>query len=132
MVIIYSSWREILYGVPQKSILGPFIFNIFIYNLFLITDDFEIANYADDTTPYVCGNDMTSVIKSLENAAEIVFTWFKNNQMEGNEDKFHVALSAHELMHVKIGTSNIKNSYSEKFLGVLIEVKCSCQDITLY
>ena len=44
-----------------------------------------MANYADDTTPYVCGIDITSVIKSLENAAEIVFTWFKNNQMKGNE-----------------------------------------------
>ena len=31
-------------------------------------------------TPYVCGKDITSVTKSLENAAEIAFTWFKNNQ----------------------------------------------------
>ena len=36
---------------------------------------------------------ITSVIKSLENAAEIVFTWFKNNQMKGNEDKCHVVQS---------------------------------------
>ena len=114
--IDYSSWREILYGVPQGSILGPLLFNIFICNLFLITDDFEMANYADDTTPYVCGKDIT-VIKSLENAAEIVFTWFKNNQMKGNEDKCHVVLSTHEDMHVKIGISRIKNSCSEKLLG---------------
>ena len=36
---------------------------------------------------------ITSVIKSLENAAEIVFTWFKNNQVKGNEDKCHVVQS---------------------------------------
>ena len=58
--IDYSSWREILYGVPQGSILGPLLFNTFICNLFLITDDFEMANYADDTTPYVCGKDNIS------------------------------------------------------------------------
>ena len=77
----YSSWREILYGVLQRSILGPLHFNTSIFDLFLITDDFEMANYADDKVPYVCGEDITSVFKSLGNAAEILFTWFKNNQM---------------------------------------------------
>ena len=79
-----------------------------------------MANCADDTTPYVCGIDITSVIK-LENAAEIVFTWFKNNQMKGNEDKCHIVLSTDEDMHVKIGTSHIQNSCSEKFPGVKID-----------
>ena len=100
--------------------MGPLLFNIFVCDLFLITDDFEMANYADDTTPYVCGIDITSVIKSLENAAEIVFTWFKNNHMKGNKDKYHVVLSTHEDMHVKIGTSQIKNSCSEKLLRVKV------------
>ena len=86
----YISQREILCGIPQQSILGPLLFNIFICDLFLIKDDFGMANYADDTTPYVCCKDITSVIKSLENAGEIVFTWFENNQMKGNEDKCHV------------------------------------------
>ena len=113
----YSSWREILYDVLQGSILGQILFNIFICDLFLITDDFEMANYADDTTPYVCGRDKTSVIKSLENAAEIAFTWFKNNQIKGNEDKCHDVLSTHEDMHVKIDASHIKKQLLGKVAG---------------
>ena len=47
-----SSWKEILYGVLQCSILGPLLFNIFICDTLYFLEDCEIANYADDTTPY--------------------------------------------------------------------------------
>ena len=41
--------------------------------------------------------------------------------MKRNEDKCHVILSTHEDMHVEIDTSHIKNSCSEKFLGVKVD-----------
>ena len=45
----------------------------------------------------------------------------KKNKMKGNVDKCHVVLSTHEDMYVKIGTSHIKRSCSEKLLGEKID-----------
>ena len=48
----YSLWKEISTGVPQESILGPLLFNIYINNILLFVDEAFLSNYADDTVLY--------------------------------------------------------------------------------
>merc|ERR1712168_654032 len=56
----HSSWRELLNGVPQGSILGPLLFNIFWF-----VDEAKIANYADDNTTYGVENCIMTLLKVL-------------------------------------------------------------------
>ena len=61
----YSRWSKIRRGIPQGSILGPLLFNIFINDIFMIIEQSDICNFADDNTLYSCGERLTEIKENL-------------------------------------------------------------------
>ena len=69
----------------QGSILGPILFNIFLYDMFFMI----IASYTDDSTPYSVGKSQCDLETKLEKASVKIFKWFQENGLKANQDKCH-------------------------------------------
>ena len=91
--------------------------------MFLIHSDIDIANFADDNTPYLSAKNVEDVIESLERASVSLFRWFENNLLKGNADKCHFLVSTSKEVSSNVNNLKIKSSDCEKLLGVKFDSK---------
>ena len=94
----FSKELDILCCVPQGSIVGLLLSNIDICDLFFIYMSSDIANYADNTTPYKCAT-YYDKLKETDNLQKI--WWFKYNNFKANTTKCHFSLSPYQSATIK-------------------------------
>ena len=108
--------------------MGPIPFNIFLSDLFLLVDDVNIANYADNNTIHKEHENILDLITSLQDAAAKLFKWFSDNQMKGNTDKCYLLLSKDESSEILTEDSIIESSTCEKLFGIKTDSKLRFDD----
>ena len=109
--------------MPQGSILGPLLFNIYINDLFYFIDNASIANYADDNTPYLTNETLEILISNLEIEINTLNNWFKSNYLSSNDDKNKLMVTNSNPVSAKVGSEMIKSSISVKLLGITLDSK---------
>ena len=89
--------------------------------MFLFLDDANVASYADDTTPYALKENTLQVLKEIEDKTAFVFNWFSANHFKANPKKFHFLFTSNEEVNLNLDDLIIRNSKSEKLLGINID-----------
>ena len=124
----YSKWSDIKRGVPQGSVLGPLLFNVFANDLLLFLDECNVCNFADDNTLYVCDTDIDKVVLKLEDSVSSAIKWFEINSMVANPEKFQFMLlglddKVNNKLCLDMNGKTVRASNQVLLLGVTIDDK---------
>ena len=119
----YSDWANVIRGIPQGSILGPLLFNIFINDIFLVVEKSDICNFADDNTLYSHGSNLPLILNNLEHDMRNLLYWFKINSLKTNPGKLQFMILGKKKRlknSLKIGSITIIESEEVEVLAITI------------
>ena len=124
-----SQLKLILSGVPQGSILGPMLFNIFINDISLTLGS-DLHNFADDNTVTAVAETIQALINSPEIKTSKAIQWMAKNYMIANPEKFKaMVLTKHDDQtagsEFNFSGRTIYSSAEVDLLGVKLDTKLS-------
>jgi hypothetical protein len=97
----FSSWGPLNQGVPQGSILGPLLFNLFINDLFLFIQEGSLCNFADDNTISISAENADELHRLVQLNTNKCIDWFNSNHMTANPSKFQSLIVGKNDNHIK-------------------------------
>jgi hypothetical protein len=127
-----SEIQPISAGVPQGSLLGPTLFNLFINDFPQINSDpnLAITLYADDAAINVRSGDVTLAVRKLNAALALMEPWLLNWRIQININKSSVTIFSKRRNHLKgpLSPVTLFNQHlpwinNPKYLGVTLDPK---------
>ena len=126
----FCLFKLILSGVPQGSILGPILFNVFINDLYMLLNSNNLFDFADDNTIWAFSETVEGLINILQTETEKSLDWRENNDMIVNPDKFDTIILTKDRMdntgiEITVNDTIIKSNEKVDLLGLTSDDKLS-------
>ena len=130
ILAIYNSFilfsvRDVRTGVPQGSLLGPLLFNIYMNDLNYFIEDTSLRLYADDTTAYASDTSPVVLEYIINSDLRLVCTWFQHNYLQINCNATKTQAMAigpvNYRYNINLQGNNVELTDSLKILGVTLD-----------
>ena len=124
-----SSLKNIYYGVPQGSVLGPILFLLYINDLHTCSDVLKFRLFADDTFIFLQNTDLFLLQYTMNYELQKVADWMRANKLTVNTMKtksiiFHPKRkSINRGSYFSFNNYPIENEAYVKYLGITIDEK---------
>ena len=127
---IVSSSRDITYGVPQGSVLGPLLFLIYVNDISSIIRNSKISMYADDTVIYLSHSDLKIAIALIQSDLNDLYAWCNRNKLTINCKKTKYCLYGMRSnikkskmldIQLSLNANILERVCSYKYLGLILD-----------
>ena len=131
-----STFETTRCGVPQRSILGPLLFIIYMNDLPLCIENGHVTMYTDDTSSSSCIKSINDIISEVIPNMRRLMDWLRANRLSLNTLKTEFMLSGTsanilkigELLAIRVDGHTIKRVLKAKYLGIIIDQKLTWED----
>ena len=127
---VKSKFNHVKVGVPQGSILGPLLFNLYIDGITKLNLKGDLTLYADDCTIVMSDKTYAGLGQICQHNLDIINQWMSENRLAINADKSNYVIMdlnnrASLALDLKIGSQDLPKAYETKILGVVIDNRLS-------
>lgn len=120
-----SSNSEIGLGVPQGSVLGPLLFNLYANEISSLPLCFKIIQYADDTVFFLSGEDIEDMVERANSSLDVFSRWCNFNKLSLNASKTKYILFSPSpivnMPNLEIQGGVIERVSTYKYLGLTVD-----------